>query len=78
MRYSSRRAFLTSVGTAAAGPIILGRRAFAQNPLSESMPSRCDSELMHSVSSDDRGAALSLTGSVGSPIPKRISQVVST
>ena len=32
MRYSSRRAFLTSLGTAAAGPIILGRRAFAQNP----------------------------------------------
>jgi N-carbamoyl-L-amino-acid hydrolase len=28
----SRRAFLTSVGIAAAGPVILGRRAFAQNP----------------------------------------------
>jgi N-carbamoyl-L-amino-acid hydrolase len=32
MRCSSRRAFLTSLGTAAVGPVILGRRAFAQNP----------------------------------------------
>jgi hypothetical protein len=27
MRYSSRRAFLTSLGTAAVGPVILGRVA---------------------------------------------------
>ena len=32
MRYPSRRAFLTSLGTAAVGPVILGRRVFAQNP----------------------------------------------
>ena len=31
MRCSSRRAFLTTLGTAAAGPVILGRRVFAQN-----------------------------------------------
>ena len=32
MRNSSRRAFLTSLGIAAVGPVILGRRAFTQNP----------------------------------------------
>jgi N-carbamoyl-L-amino-acid hydrolase len=37
MRYPSRRAFLTSLGTAAVGPVILSRRAFAQNP-----PARVD------------------------------------
>ena len=37
MRNPSRRAFLTTLGTAAAGPVILGRRAFAQNP-----PARVD------------------------------------
>ena len=37
MRCSSRRAFLTTLGTAAAGPVILGRRVFAQNP-----PARVD------------------------------------
>ena len=36
-RYPSRRAFLTSLGTAAVGPAILGRRAFAQN-----LPARVD------------------------------------
>ena len=37
MRCSSRRAFLTTLGTVAAAPVILGRRAFAQNP-----PARVD------------------------------------
>jgi N-carbamoyl-L-amino-acid hydrolase len=31
MRYLSRRVLLTSLGTAVVGPVILGRRAFAQN-----------------------------------------------
>jgi N-carbamoyl-L-amino-acid hydrolase len=31
MRYPSRRAFLTSLGTAAVGPVVLGRHAHAQN-----------------------------------------------
>ena len=31
MRYPSRRAFLTSLGTAAVGPVILGGRVFAQD-----------------------------------------------
>ena len=37
MRCPSRRAFLTSLGTAAVGPVILGRRAFAQD-----VPARVD------------------------------------
>lgn len=37
MRYLSRRAFLTGLGTVAAGPVILRRRAFAQSP-----PARVD------------------------------------
>jgi beta-ureidopropionase / N-carbamoyl-L-amino-acid hydrolase len=32
MRYPSRRAFLNCLGTAAVGPIVLGRRALGQNP----------------------------------------------
>ena len=35
--HSSRRAFLTNVATAALGPVVLGRSAFAQNP-----PTRVD------------------------------------
>jgi hypothetical protein len=35
--HSSRRAFLTNVATAALGPVVLGRGAFAQNP-----PARVD------------------------------------
>jgi beta-ureidopropionase / N-carbamoyl-L-amino-acid hydrolase len=37
MRYSSRRVLLTSLGTAVVGPVVLGRRAFGQNP-----PARVD------------------------------------
>src|SRR5687767_13782266 len=32
MTYPSRRAVLTSLSTAAIGPVFVGRRAFAQNP----------------------------------------------
>ena len=41
MRNASRRAFLTTLGTAAVGPVILGRRAFAQNP-----PARVDASAL--------------------------------
>ena len=37
MPYPSRRVFLTSLATAAIGPVVLGRRAFAQN-----LPARVD------------------------------------
>ena len=75
MRYSSRRAFSDKF----CGPLPRALSYWAgahsrRTHLSESMPSRCDSELMHSVSSDYRGEVFSLTGSVGSPIPKRIWQ----
>jgi beta-ureidopropionase / N-carbamoyl-L-amino-acid hydrolase len=32
IRYRSRRAFLTTLGTAAAAPVVLGGRVFAQDP----------------------------------------------
>ena len=58
MPNSSRRAFLTNLATAAMGPLVLGRRAFAQN-----LPARVDAAALR-----QRIEALSMFGrpSVGS------------
>jgi hypothetical protein len=42
MACSARREFLTGLGSAAIGPAVLGRRAFAQNP-----PARVDAAALH-------------------------------
>ena len=52
MPHSSRRAFLTNLATAAMGPVVLGRRAFAQN-----LPARVDATALR-----QRIEALSMFG----------------
>ncbi len=52
MPHSSRRAFLTNLSTAAMGPVVLGRRVFAQN-----LPARVDATVLR-----QRIEALSMFG----------------
>jgi hypothetical protein len=79
MRYPSRRAFLTSLGTAAVAPVILGGRVLAQGPSTRvDAAARCDNGLRHSVASDDRREGPSQTVSVGSPIRMQMSPAVGT
>ena len=52
MPHPSRRAFLTSLGTAAMGPLLLSRRAFAQT-----LPARVDAAALR-----ERIEALSMFG----------------
>jgi N-carbamoyl-L-amino-acid hydrolase len=52
MSYPSRRSFLTGLATAAMGPVVLGRRAFAQN-----LPARVNASMLR-----QRIEALSLFG----------------
>ena len=52
MPHSSRRAFLTNLATAAMGPVVLGRRVFAQN-----LPARVDATALR-----QRIEALSMFG----------------
>ena len=77
-RSSSRRAFLTMLGTVAAVPVILSRHAFAQNP-----PARVDAtalrQRIEALSQFGRAqAARSAMASVGSPIRMPISPVADT